>query len=445
MQNLPTPILGEITAFTITTHDLEKSLACYKKLGYKELYRAEWPFPWIQITDGVVLIMLRKDAKPYLALTYYVKDIDKVTADLVQKGIKFEMKPKKTDPVKRWLLRSPDGMAISLVNIIEGFEQPAGPGMLQMNPEDYFNPEKYVNKTCGLFGELAHPVADLEKSIEFWQLLGFKTLSRFTSPYPWAILSDGLAIVGLHQTKEFEYPAITYFATDMPVKIAALKKAGLTGFTPKGPSDVILTTPEQQHIFLFSLGGGAAETKKPEVNARIIETERMRLKELTPEIYNELFTTYADEDLISFLGLSGPDELATEKSNWQQGMTTYRISFRLFLLTEKDTGKVIGRCGIHNWYAIHKRAEIGYTMTDSSMKQKGYMKEAVAAIVRYGFEQLGLNRLEAFTGPANIASQKVLKGAGFVHEATLVARYCHEGVIGDDLCYRLLKTAYYAI
>lgn len=92
MQNLPTPILGEITAFTITTPDLEKSLACYKKLGYKELYRAEWPFPWIQITDGVVLIMLRKDAKPYLALTYYVKDIDKVIADLAQKGIKFEMK-----------------------------------------------------------------------------------------------------------------------------------------------------------------------------------------------------------------------------------------------------------------------------------------------------------------------------------------------------------------
>ncbi len=442
MQNLPTPILGEITAFTITTTDLEKSLACYKKLGFKELFRADWPFPWIQITDGVVLIMLRKDAKPYLALTYYVKDITTVTTDLEKKGIKFEMKPKKTDPVKRWLLRSPDGLAISLVNIIEGFSQPPGPGMLQMNPEDYFKPEKYVNKTCGLFGELAHAVADLEKSIEFWQLLGFKALSRFTSPYPWAIITDGLAIVGLHQTKEFNYPAITYFASDMPAKIAALKKDGLTEFKQKGPTDVILTTHEQQHIFLFSLGGGSVEIKKPEVKPRIIETKRLLLKELTPEIYSELFNTYEDDDLIAFLGFQDKDELAVQKSNWQQGMTTYRISFRMFVLVDKETGKVLGRCGIHNWYAVHKRAEIGYVMTDNSKKQMGYMKEAVAAIVKYGFEQLELNRLEAFTSPSNIASQRILTGVGFTQEAILLSRYCHEDVIGDDICYRLLKSEY---
>jgi hypothetical protein len=58
MNNLTTPVLGEITAFTISTTDLEKSLACYKLLGFSELFRADWPFPWIQITDGVILILL---------------------------------------------------------------------------------------------------------------------------------------------------------------------------------------------------------------------------------------------------------------------------------------------------------------------------------------------------------------------------------------------------
>jgi hypothetical protein len=32
-----------------------------------------------------------------------------------------------------------------------------------------------------------------------------------TQPYPWAILSDGLMLIGLHQTKNFSYPAVTYF------------------------------------------------------------------------------------------------------------------------------------------------------------------------------------------------------------------------------------------
>ena len=251
---MPTPILGEITAFTITTPDLDKSLAYYQMLGFRELYRADWPFPWIQITDGVLLIMLRKDPAPYIALTYYVKDISGVVADLEKKGIQFTYRAKDSDPVKRFVFQYPDGLTVSLVNIIEGFAQPGGPGMLTMPQQDYFNPEKYVNKVCGLFGEFAHPVADLEKSISFWELLGFRAISKFTAPYPWAILSDGLSIVGLHQTDSFNYPVITFFAADMKDKIVKLKEAGLTNYIEKGAASIVLTTLEKQHINLFKLG-----------------------------------------------------------------------------------------------------------------------------------------------------------------------------------------------
>ena len=124
---LPTPILGEISAFTISTPDLEKSFEFYKKLGFTEVFRADWPFPWIQITDGALLIMLRKDPKPYIALTYYVKDMDKVVADLESKNIKFTFRPAAADMVKRYVFQSPDGINISLVTIMEGFYQPQGP------------------------------------------------------------------------------------------------------------------------------------------------------------------------------------------------------------------------------------------------------------------------------------------------------------------------------
>ena len=56
------PKIDGISAITITSPDLEKSLSFYQKLGFKELYRADVPFPWIQITDGALLIMLRKDS-----------------------------------------------------------------------------------------------------------------------------------------------------------------------------------------------------------------------------------------------------------------------------------------------------------------------------------------------------------------------------------------------
>src|SRR6202035_4649838 len=111
----------------------------------------------IQVSDGALLVMLREDIEPYLALTYYVKDIDKVVADIENEGIGFLQKPKDTDFIKKYLFQTPDG-----------FNQPEGPTMLTMSQTDYFKPEKYVNQVCGLFGELAHPVAELDASLEYW-------------------------------------------------------------------------------------------------------------------------------------------------------------------------------------------------------------------------------------------------------------------------------------
>lgn len=105
-----------------------------------------------------------------------------------------------------------------------------------------------------MFGELAIPVNNLDSSILFWEKLGFKSLSKKSSSYPWAILSDGLAIVGLHQTINFDSPTITYFASDMKNKIDKLKQSGLRNFFENGEGNIVLTTPEKQKINLFKLG-----------------------------------------------------------------------------------------------------------------------------------------------------------------------------------------------
>src|SRR5882757_2089154 len=103
MRNLPTPKLGNVSAITIATPNLETSLAFYEKLGFKESARADMPFPWIQITDGALLIMLRRQDEPYIALTYYVKDIDATVAELEADGIVFAVKPNANDMVKHCL------------------------------------------------------------------------------------------------------------------------------------------------------------------------------------------------------------------------------------------------------------------------------------------------------------------------------------------------------
>jgi hypothetical protein len=60
-----------------------------------------------------------------------------------------------------------DGTNIGLVGFVEGFAKPSGKNSLTMEPEDFFNPAKYTNQACGVFGEFALAVADLEKFLVF--------------------------------------------------------------------------------------------------------------------------------------------------------------------------------------------------------------------------------------------------------------------------------------
>ncbi len=176
----------------------------------------------------------------------------------------------------------------------------------------------------------------------------------------------------------------------------------------------------------------------------IVETPRLLLKELTPELITKLYTTFSNEDIMQFLGLQTIAELETERNKFTQGLTMYRISFKHFLMLEKNSGNIIGRIGFHWWHVPHSRAEIGYAMFGNEHKQKGYMTEAIMAVVAFGFNNMNLNRIEAFIGSHNIASQRLVERQGFTKEGLLRAHYCNNGIIEDSLCYSLLRSEFKA-
>ncbi len=247
--------LGEVACVYITTANLDSSIAVYDKLGFPIIASNDFPSPWAQVSDGSLLIMMRKDANPYIGLTYYAADVDKVVAQLEKDGIVFVQKPKEGDPIKRYYIKSPDGFNIVLSNNLGGFKAPTGISLLNMKQADFNSADKYPNKQCGAFGEFAHPVKDINTSVAFWKKLGFKTSAEMKEPYPHVILSDGLMIIGLHQTSHFDYPAVTYFGMNTEKRIEQLKGKGLKDFSEvMGKNNVVLKTWEGQHFFIFSLG-----------------------------------------------------------------------------------------------------------------------------------------------------------------------------------------------
>ena len=247
--------LGEVASIYVTSPNLDSSVALYEKIGFLKIASNVMPVPWALVSDGSLLIMMRKDSVKYVGLTYYVKNIESTVAQMEKNGIVFTQKPKEEDLIKRYFFKSPDGLNIMLASNVGLFKQPTGITMLNMNPIALQSEDKYPNKECGVFGEFCHPVTDLNTSIEYWKKFGFEVKSQMTQPYPWAILSDGLMLIGLHQTKNFNYPAVTYFGLNAEKRVKELKENGITGITEfMGKNNVTLKTWEGLHFFLFSMG-----------------------------------------------------------------------------------------------------------------------------------------------------------------------------------------------
>ena len=174
----------------------------------------------------------------------------------------------------------------------------------------------------------------------------------------------------------------------------------------------------------------------------ILETERLLLKKITPETFTDLFAHYSQMEVMSILGLTTEAEFLKEKAKSKGGYVTYDRTIIAFLLVEKETDRTIGRAGYHNWYKDHNRAELGYALNNEESKQKGYMSEALKAILGYGFNVMNLNRIEAYIGTTNIASLSLVKKYGFTREGQLRQHYVRDGIAEDSLVFSLLKEEY---
>jgi [ribosomal protein S5]-alanine N-acetyltransferase len=155
------------------------------------------------------------------------------------------------------------------------------------------------------------------------------------------------------------------------------------------------------------------------MNLITIETGRLILTGISNEDMKYIFENLSKPEIKKIFGHRSEEEFRIEKTKHKNGYSSYNRSFLLFLLTDKTSGKIIGRCGLHNWNKEHKRAEIGYVMEDEHYKGKGLMAEAVNAIMDYGFNELNLNRIEALVGIKNAPSLRLMEKFNFKREGVL--------------------------
>lgn len=175
----------------------------------------------------------------------------------------------------------------------------------------------------------------------------------------------------------------------------------------------------------------------------VLETERLLLKEVTPELFGYMLTYKSDEEIKAFFDFDDKAlSIARERSS--KGLSSYQVTYCYFMLCDKESGTTIGSCGFYRMSPEHHRGEIGYNMSNEAYKRKGLMSEAAARILQYGFDTLQLNRIEAFASPENEASLKILAKLGMKYEGLMRGHFLKNGVYEDSACYAVLKEEYVA-
>src|SRR5690606_38707150 len=172
------------------------------------------------------------------------------------------------------------------------------------------------------------------------------------------------------------------------------------------------------------------------------ETKRLKLTGFSPQEMTSIFENFSKDEIKKILGHCTEEDYNKEEYKYKNGYASYNRSFILFLLSEKTSNKIIGRCGLHNWNTEHNRAEIGYNISDENSKRKGLMTEAVSAIIDYGFNTLKLHRIEALVGINNIPSLKIIEKNLFVKEGLLRQHHHTADKYEDSVLFSKLYNEY---
>ncbi|MGD9744549.1 MAG: GNAT family N-acetyltransferase [Dongiaceae bacterium] len=149
----------------------------------------------------------------------------------------------------------------------------------------------------------------------------------------------------------------------------------------------------------------------------ILETERLRLRRLEPGDLEALHALYSDPEIRRYF----PEGVLTraqtkEELDWFVAGDPDHPALGLWATVLKPDGEFIGRCGLLPCIVEGRpEVEVAY-LIDKCHWRQGFGAEAAAALVRYGFDTLGLTRIVAFVDPANAASAATARKAGLAFE-----------------------------
>jgi len=161
------------------------------------------------------------------------------------------------------------------------------------------------------------------------------------------------------------------------------------------------------------------EERSEIMNMTVFTTERLCLKRLQPSDVLPLINLWCDPEVTRFMG-GARDRAKLEVGFKQDVKDPFAERYDLWPVTEKNSRKVVGHCGLlEKEVAGKSEIELIYVFYHV-VWGKGFATEIGKALIRHAFEIMNIDRLIALIEPANSASERVAVKIGMHFDKEII-------------------------
>jgi len=179
-------------------------------------------------------------------------------------------------------------------------------------------------------------------------------------------------------------------------------------------------------------------------NFPTLETERLILRKLRLEDAKDIFEYASDPETTKYVTWETHKSIEDSINFIKSSLANYNKKEVIdWGIVYKENNKLIGTCGYFlRALEQHSRAEIGYVI-GKKYWGRGIATEAVKEVIRFGFEKMNLNRIQAMCIPDNIGSYRVMEKVGMKYEGVIREYMYIKGKFQDLKLYSILRREYF--
>ncbi len=175
----------------------------------------------------------------------------------------------------------------------------------------------------------------------------------------------------------------------------------------------------------------------------IIENKRFILRKFTKNDINDLYEYASDSEVTKFLSWDTYKNIDIAVDYIENVLLRYsKNEIAPWGIEWKENSKMIGSIDFVQYDKKNFSAEIGYVL-NRKYWNKGIMTEALKEIIKFGFDEMNLMRIETRLNAMNIASERVMQKNGLTYEGTLRKKEFLKNKFIDIKFYSILRDEYY--